>query len=105
MKNYSIILALSVFMLCATSLNAKYGCMDTSMHLSQRFDTKTEHFVSCDCPCDEYAQVPGKQNQCMKCSHLHHAPRMEFMKTSAKGNPEAARWMSLYQPATIATRK
>ncbi len=105
MKNYSIIFALCTVTLSTACLMAKPGCMDTSWQLTQRFDNKEEHFVSCNCPCDEYPQTITKQNACMKCNHQHRAPRMEFIKTSEKGNAQAARLLSLYNPSKITTAK
>lgn len=55
-------------------LVSKNGCMDNSMHLKQKYDTKTYHYVSCNCPCDYYRTqglYASAKHKCLECGHRH----------------------------------
>jgi hypothetical protein len=43
--------------------------MDTSNHNVGSFDTKTEHYVTCYCPCREIIQ---QKNLCLECGHIRY---------------------------------
>lgn len=75
---------LSIATLCLFSwmLKAQIGCMDNSQHLQESYDTKTYHYVSCNCPCYKYQQFMYKGLGCTKCKHRHD--RLNFMQNSGE---------------------
>lgn len=68
---FIFILLLSCLPLCA-----RVGCMDNSWHVQRctkdcdykMGDSKTYHYVKCNCPC-RYTVQP--LNQCIRCRHYH----------------------------------
>ena len=74
MKIRTMLLAICTAMASNSALS-EVGCLDTSMHLKERFDSKATHLVQCNCDC-RYHQAKGKKgprNQCIECMHFHDA--------------------------------
>lgn len=71
---------LALFMLSATPLFARIGCLDKSMHLQQRFDYKKYHFVQCNCPCEQ-AYALKKNGTCTECGHRRDDVLIQFVTT------------------------
>jgi len=60
-------------------LSAEVGCMDNSFHLKQWPDFKQYHYVTCNCPCEQYAHL-AERDKCLKCGH-YHAPQSKIIIT------------------------
>lgn len=76
-------------------LNAEYGCMAKSYHLSQLNDPKEYHYVTgpdggpCPCPCSRYCseyKQPFCRGQCPVCGH-YRVPRPFIIVKSPKKAP------------------
>lgn len=56
------------------AINGAVGCMDTSSHLKEKYDTKGYRYVSCQCPC---AHITAHRGQCMQCKHFRVPKELE----------------------------
>ena len=80
-KNYTFLFVLLGFALLSyvsAGLEAKIGCMDNSLHLQERYDTKAYHYVACDCPCRKYL---SDRNKCPQCDHFHDAQQFVIIES------------------------
>lgn len=62
-----------LFLLVSANLPAAIGCMDDSYYLQRSNDHKARHYVSCNCPCNQY-KILSHDSKCLVCFH-YHAPR------------------------------
>jgi hypothetical protein len=71
----TLAVVIAIFLLTAAPwLMGKTGCMSKSWNLTQKFDNKSYHYVSCSCPCDRYKSqgfYAQKKHQCLECGHQH----------------------------------
>ena len=74
--------SLAALAMSGHTLHARTGCLAKSYDLTQPFDTKELHPVSCTCDCD-YHEAKGKytsaQNQCLECTHFHYPRPLIFV--------------------------
>lgn len=90
MKAKIALIAIIFLGLVASLTRPQPGCLDNSMHLKEKYDTKAYHAVECNCPCDTYAAFGRKspdRNKCLECGHFHDAQPVAFIPKTvqAKG--------------------
>jgi hypothetical protein len=67
---YVLLLALGT---STSLLKASIGCLDCSWHLAQPFDSKNEHPVQCNCPCEKQYKLSPIRGKCPQCGHERYA--------------------------------
>ncbi|MCK5632999.1 hypothetical protein KAH94_04570 [bacterium] len=82
----NIIKKISILFVLICSIHNFYGqigCMDNSHHLKTEFDSKTYHYVQCNCECSKYKQSSDR-GICSNCKHYHEPINIEIVNVSKK---------------------
>lgn len=58
---------------------AEVGCMDNSYHMAQAADSKTYHYVQCNCNCKHHQQSSDR-GMCSKCGHYRDPGTFEIVR-------------------------
>jgi D-lyxose ketol-isomerase len=72
-----ILALLALNSLLSANLFAAIGCMDNSYHLQKKYDTKSLHYVQCNCHCYAKKALPTAL-KCIECGH-YHMPRAWYI--------------------------
>ncbi len=99
-----LILLCTFFLLLPISTACRIGCLAKSRELTEPFDTKAFHLVSCSCDCDYYAArglyAPAR-NQCLSCYHSHDPSPTILVKKIVKIAMETPRYTIQEAPRAL----
>lgn len=68
-----LIILIFIAWIISNKLFGAVGCMDNSWHLQKKYDTKSFHYVQCNCPCYQHKTLKTA-GLCLQCQH-YHMPR------------------------------